>query len=216
MLDYSDYEDGGGNSDEGEMDGAFKCERCPKEFADRADLRCHIKAVHEERNMYSCGICSQIFSRKQRRAYCEKTCASGTSKKNRRTLPIIKFYPRCTCSDEIVTIWTITYSDDVSRCDPVSLLKESGKALKDIIRRQLHEKLRIDMTIHVVFEKVYNVDTKTVALTTESDVLCVGASIDQYLADTIEELYEKMQYEACDNGWTIDYLQRLEMQLYSI
>ena len=85
MLDYSDYEDAGGNSDEGEMDGAFKCERCPKEFADRADLRCHIKAVHEERNIYSCGICSQIFSRKQRRAYCEKTCASGTSKKIRRT-----------------------------------------------------------------------------------------------------------------------------------
>ena len=153
---------------------------------------------------------------KRCRAYCGKICASGTTEKNRRSLPTIKFYPRRSWFDKIVTIWTINYSDNVARCDPVSLLKESAKGMKDIIQRQLYDKLRIDMTIHVVFEKVYNIDTKTLVLTTESDMICVGASIDQYLADIAEELYEKIQtYRGCDRGWTVGYLKRLDTGIYS-
>ena len=73
----------------------------------------------------------------------------------------------------IATTWRITYYEIA--CDHPSLLKESTKAMKDIILKQLYEKtkkLKFTMSVHVVFEKACDPEIKTVppvVLTTDSE-----------------------------------------------
>ena len=44
MLDCSDYEDGGGSSDEGEIEvDIYSCGHCPKHFTERRNLKIYTK-----------------------------------------------------------------------------------------------------------------------------------------------------------------------------
>ena len=229
MLDYEDYEDGSGNSDEGEMEvDMYSCGDCPKHFTERRNLTRHVKDIHEKRKLYQCGICSKTFTRKQNKEFHVKTCAhtfgSERTKKSRISLPDIKFYPKRLDSvfNGIMTTWRITYHDDVFACDYFMLLKESTKAMKDIILKQLYEKtkkLKFTMSVHVVFEKACDPEIKTVppvVLTTDPITVYMGWNIEERLDEAADELYEMIQiYEGCGSGWTIDYLKCLDIGIYS-
>ena len=229
MLDYEDYEDDDGRSDKGEMEvDIYSCGHCPKHFTERRNLTRHVKDIHEKRKLYQCGICSKTFTRKQNKELHVKTCAytfgSERTKKSRISLPDIKFYPKRLdfVFNGIMTTWRITYHADVFACDYFMLLKESTKAMKDIILKQLHEKtkrLKFTMSVHVVFEKGCDPEIKTVppvVLTTNPETLYIATNIDKRLENATEELCEMIQtYEGCGSGWTIDYLKCLDTGIYS-
>ena len=229
MLDYEDYEDDDGGSDKGEMEvDIYSCGHCPKNFTERRNLTRHVKDIHEKRKLYQCGICSKTFTRRQNKELHVKTCAcefgSERTKKSRISLPVIKFYPKLLDSvfNGIMTTWRITYHADVFACDYFMLLKESTKAMKDIILKQLHEKtkiLKFTMSVHVVFEKGCDPEIRTVpsvVLTTDPKVVYIATNIDECLKDAAEELYEKIEtYEGCGSGCTVDYLKRLHIGIYS-
>ena len=122
----------------------------------------------------------------------------------------------------IATQWSIYYPKEYNLCDHITLLESSALAMKDIIQKQLYEKtmrLKYTMKIHIVFTKAYAPDVKTeppVVLWTYPTTVYLGTDLENSLILDANELYSKIEeYEGIGSGWVIDYLVRLDTEIYS-
>ena len=122
----------------------------------------------------------------------------------------------------ITTEWTIYYPKDYNLCDHITLLESSTLAMENIIQKQLYEKtmrLKYTMNIHVVFTKAVDPEVKTeppVVLWTYPTTVYLGTDLENSLILDANELYCKIEeYEGIGSGWVIDYLVRLDTEIYS-
>ena len=70
----------------------YTCERCDpvKAFTRRADLRRHVKQVHQKEKHYHCGICQREFTRKAHNEEHLKVCSykAGSGRRKIEFTPI--------------------------------------------------------------------------------------------------------------------------------
>ena len=101
-------------------------------------------------------------------------------------------------------------------------MESSVLSMKDIIQKQLYEKtlkLKYTMSIHVVFTKAATPEVKTeppVVSRSNPTTIYPATDIEGCLINTAKELYEKIEeYKGIGSGWIIDYLVRLDTNIYS-
>ena len=207
------------------------CDQCLKEFTRKADLKRHIREVHDMKAPHRCGICSKKFKRKQHKELHLRTCSlalgqgvSEPKKKKSTVARKLRFTPfiRSSSFGGAATEWSIIYPDEYRYCDPLLQLKTSITAMKGPIERQLYAKtmkLKYVLSIHLVFEKACEPDVKTipsVVFRTDAIPIYTGSDLDEILKDNAVDLWEKIDtYEGCGSGWTIDHLERLDASIYS-
>ena len=209
----------------------FNCNECEKTFNRNDNLKQHIRHVHEKLKPHQCAICSKSFSRKQLKDYHVRTCSRKvTSSIEQSERPVKKnmhqlsFTPvkRWSGFEGIATEWSIYYPKEYNLCDHITLLESSALAMKDIIQKQLYEKtmrLKYTMNIHVVFTKAVDPEVKTeppVVIWTYPTTVYLGTDLENSLILDANELYSKIEaYEGMGSGWVIDYLVRLDTEIYS-
>jgi len=192
----------------------------------------HVRDVHDMKASHQCGICSKKFKRKQHKELHLRTCSLALGheisvpkeKKKSTVLRNLTFNPviRSSSFRGIATEWSIFYPDEYRYCDHLVLLKTSAAAMKESIETQLYAKtqrLKYVMSIHVVFEKAYDPEVKTippVVLSTDPVLIYDGSELDECLADDAVDVWEKFEtFEGCGSGWIIDHLERLDASIYS-
>ena len=136
----------------------------------------------------------------------------------------LRFTPilRSSGFEGIATEWTIYHPEQYRFCDHITLLESSALAMKDIIQKQLYSykfRLKYTMNIHVVFTKAVDPEAKTeppVVLWTYPTTVYLGTDLENCLILDANELYSKIEeYEGIGSGWVIDYLVRLDTEIYS-
>lgn len=206
-----------------------KCENCCKVFTRKDNLNRHVRAVHGEKKLHECGICSRKFSRKQHKEWHLLTCTRNVQggnlqRKSYKNVSNLKFTltPGKTAFGGVFADWVIYFPDDYRLVDPVILLQTATKAMKETILKhnaKNTKQLKFTMSIHAIFVKACDPDMKTVppvVLTTSPFTVYLSTDIDQCLDDAAEQLYKLIEeYEGCGSGWTIDYLERLDTTVTS-
>ena len=212
----------------------MECEKCPKTFTRKSDLKRHTKQVHQEQKLHQCGICSKTFARKQHKEWHLRVCSMKggdaiqekvcSEEKVYKTIPHLSFTPvkGQTAFGGVFTDWSITYPDEYQSVDPVTLLNKSVHAMKDIIiahNKKYTKRLKFVMSIHVVFQQGCDPTVKTepsVVLHSSPFEVFLATDIEEVLDKAAEQLFEMIEnYEGVGSGWVLDYLEKLDTSITS-
>ena len=205
------------------------CEQCNKVFTREADLKRHVRVVHDKVKNHECRICSKKFARKQNMELHYKTCyptkviGLPTIEKVCRTdLPFKpKLRKSALCGN--IADWTIEYP--VGTIDPLASLRDGVKAMKATIFKHsyMHTyQLKFYFAAHIVFVKIADPNVSTVSpvvLQTDpvrvflADLFC----LDEIFEEDIKQLMERIEtFQKNRNGCVIDHLVRLDTKIISI
>ena len=208
----------------------YRCEHCPKHFSAKKNLNQHKRQVHGGEKQHRCGICSKTFSRKINKDLHVRTCARNVSigseiqNKPYQTITNLEFstVKKSSAFRGAFADWIIYYPKEYYLINPITLIKSSSAAMKDIILQHnasQTKRLKYTMAIHIVFEKAADPEVKTdppVVLRTDPRIVDQCTDIDKALAITADDLLELIEeFEGVGSGWRIDRLVQLDTGLYS-
>ena len=210
------------------MDG-HNCDSCSKTFTREDNLKRHTEQVHGDRKSHECGICQKKFARKQHKEWHLRTCSQHVQggeikRKNYTSSQDLKFSPklRIAAFGGIIAEWVIRFPDDYGMVDPIILLKEAVKSMKEIIIQHLHDhtkKLKFIMSVHVVFHHGCDPEVKSnppVVLTTNPVSVYLATDLDHSLQEAAQAMVDLIEsYEGVGSGWVYDHSIRLDISLNS-
>ena len=210
------------------MDG-HNCESCSKTFTRKSSLKRHEEHVHYEKRQHVCGICQKRFARKQHKEWHLRTCSlniqgGGIKRKDYTPTQELKFSPKLHSSafGGMFADWAIKLPHDYDMIDPVFLLQEAVKSMKDIIVKHLNDHtkmLKFTMSVHTIFHHGCDPEVKSnppVVLTTDPVSVYLGTDLDECLQEAARKLMELVEnYEGVGSGWILDNIIRLDVNLTS-
>ena len=191
--------------------GDYTCEICDpvKTFTRRADLKRHVKQVHEKEKRYKCGICQKEFARKAHKDFHHQVCLYKVNSGHCK----IEFTPV-----HVSTDWKVDIPADYHAVAPYPLLREAINAFRDPILKYnvAHmQKLKFTVSAYVVFQQASDPEIKTeppVVLTTNRWIVYPGTDDRKQLNRAYDDLVRGIEgYEGTGSGWVIDYLNSLSI-----
>ena len=130
--------------DDSGSSGDYNCELCVKTFTRRADLRRHVKQVHDKEKRYQCGIWEMEFAQKTPKEEHLKTCSYKASSGKIEFTPIrVSSAFRGVFAD-----WRVDIPADYDSVSPYSLLRVDINAFRGpILKHNADHTKRLKFTV---------------------------------------------------------------------
>ena len=192
----------------------YTCEICDpvKTFTRRADLKRHVKQVHEKEKRYKCGICQREFARKAHKEEHLKSCSYKADAGK------IEFTPVYVSTD-----WRVDIPADYHGVDPYPLLHTAINSFRDSILKHNSEpmqKLTFTISAYVVFEKTSESEIEKnspAEFTTYRWIVHPGIDDRRQLNRAYDDLVRRIEkYEGLGSGCIIDYLNSLNIKIMTL